>query len=105
MSKVKFVLDPAPTFKAPVDIPVHGGATVPVVFEFKHRTRDEIDEFFKSIAERPVEDSILEVAVGWELDDEFNAGNIRRLCQNYIGAPSAIANAYTDQILQRRLGN
>lgn len=43
MSKVKFVLDPAPTFKATVNIPVHGGETAPVVFEFKHRDREALE--------------------------------------------------------------
>lgn len=105
MSKVKFVLDPAPTFKATVDIPVHGGEPAPVGFVFKHRTRDELDEFFKSISQLSVEESVLECVVGWDLDDEFNAENVARLCQNYLGAPGAISQAYATELFQRRLGN
>lgn len=105
MSKVKFVLDPAPTFKATVNIPVHGGETAPVVFEFKHRDREALEVFTKGVGDRPVEESVLEVAVGWELDDPFDAESVKKLCKNYMGAPSAIADTYYREIYQRRLGN
>lgn len=105
MSKVKFVLDPAPTFKATVNIPVHGGTTAPVVFEFKHRDREALEQFTKSVGERPVEDTVMDVAVGWDLEDSFDADSIKKLCKNYMGAPSAIADAYYGEIYQRRLGN
>lgn len=105
MSKVKFVLDPAPTFKAVVDIPLHGGETAPVIFEFKHRTRDELEEFSKGVGERSVEDTVLDAAVGWELDDPFNKESVAKLCANYMGAPNAIATTYYRELYQRRLGN
>lgn len=100
-----FKLIPDPTFKAQVQIPVHGGQTVPVEFTFKHRTRDQLDEFFKGVGERSVEDSILDAAVGWSLDDEFTAENIKLLCENYMGAPAAIASTYTKELMQNRQGN
>lgn len=100
-----FKLIPDPTFKAQVQIPVHGGQTAPVEFTFKHRTREQLDEFFKSVGDRSVEESILDAAVSWSLDDEFTAENIKLLCDNYMGAASAIASAYTKELLQNRQGN
>ncbi|MFE1815631.1 phage tail assembly chaperone [Metapseudomonas otitidis] len=103
----KFVLDPAPTFKAHVDISQHGGGAVPVLFEFKHRTRDALDKFLeeaKSAEMSPV-DEVLAVAVGWELEDAFNAENIEKLLQNYQGAGIAVARTYIQEIRQVRLGN
>ncbi|WP_236233693.1 phage tail assembly chaperone [Pseudomonas tohonis] len=103
----KFVLDPAPTFKAPVEIPVHGGNATPVVFEFKHRSRDEMLKLSDRAngGELNELDSVLEVAVGWELDDPFNAESIEKLLQNYQGAGHAVIRKYLEEIRQARLGN
>lgn len=100
-----FKLIPEPTFKTQVQIPVRGGQSVPVEFIFKHRNREQLDEFFKGVGERPVEESIMDAVAGWSLDDEFTAENIRTLCDNYMGAASAIAAAYTKELLQNRQGN
>lgn len=107
MSKVKFVLDPAPTFKAKVDIPVHGSDTVPVEFEFKHRSRDAMDELLSRVSSGSLKDvdSLQEVIVGWELDDPFTAESIDKLVQNYQGAAQAIVRKYMSEITQARLGN
>lgn len=102
-----FVLDPAPTFKAPVDIQVHGGTVVPVVFEFRHRTRDELQKFLEqsSSGELSPCEEIMAMACGWELTAEFNAEAVEKLLQNYQGAIFAIARTYIQEIRQVRLGN
>lgn len=105
MSKVKFKLDPNPTFSAKVALPVHGGATVEVGFTFRHKTGDQLDEFLKTVADRSVVESMLEVVAGWELDDELNAENMERLVQNYQGASRAISAAYIEELTQARRGN
>lgn len=107
MSKVKFVLDPAPTFKAKVDIPVHGSDTVPVEFEFKHRSSDAMDELLTKVSEGAFNSvqSIQEIAVGWELDDPFTEESIQKLVQNYQGAASAVVRKYMAELRQVRLGN
>lgn len=101
----KFSLDPAPTFSASVEIPVHGRDPVAVQFEFKHRTRDAMGEFFDSVAARPAEESILEIVAGWELDDPLNLESVAKLLQNYQGAGTAIVKVYAEQLRQNRLGN
>ena len=45
----KFTLNPAPTFKAKVDIPVPGGKVEKVEFTFRHRTREEFQRWLEDI--------------------------------------------------------
>ncbi|MBX9754534.1 MAG: phage tail assembly chaperone [Pseudomonadaceae bacterium] len=101
----KFKLDPNPTFKAVVQIPVHGGESEPVVFEFKHRTRDQLDEFYKPKKERTIEEQLMDMIVGWDLDDEFNAENVAKLAQNFIGAATALVTVYVAELMQARTKN
>lgn len=101
----KFKLEAAPTFDAVVDIPVHGAEPAKVKFTFRHRTRDELDAFYKAAGERTVDESVLAVVAGWELDDELNAESVAKLTQNYMGAGPAITDAYIHAMLQARLGN
>lgn len=101
---VKFKLQPAPTFKAKVEIPVHGGPAVSVEFEFKHRTRDQMAELFKN-TKRSDADTLIEVLAGWELDDPFCEESIALLVQNYVGAAPAIVSCYVAELTQARKGN
>ncbi|ANA72987.1 hypothetical protein IPC367_27480 [Pseudomonas aeruginosa] len=105
MSKVKFSLDPKPTFIAPVPIPLHGGGSVEVKFTFKHMPKDDLDAFLKGVGELSDREAIMAVAAGWELDDAFNDENVQRLLQNYLGAGPAVVRVYMEQITQARLGN
>lgn len=100
-----FKLDPAPTFDAEVAIPVHGGKEVNVKFTFKHRNREQLDEFFKDVVGKTDVETVKDVATGWGLSDEFSDENIGKLCSNYLGAGFAIAQAYLSEIRQARLGN
>jgi hypothetical protein len=104
MAKLK--LQPDPTFKAKVAIQAAGEEGVdPVEFTFKHRTRDEVDEFLKASADLRDAGLIMEVAIGWELSDAFTAENINKLAQNYITAPRTIVNAYIDELVKAREKN
>lgn len=112
-----FKLKANPTFHEKVGIPVHGGDPVDVDFEFKHRTKPEFDAFRKELNEKTeaattdqeLRDAnvwyVLQVAVGWELEYQFNAESINELFDNYQGAPGAIAEQYTLSLMQVRLGN
>ena len=103
MAKLK--QNPEPTFKAKVGIPVPGSRTVEVQFTFKHRTRDETLEWIDQSKDDPAAKSIMECAVGWELEDEFNAENVERLCNNYSGAGNAVVFAYLDELRGARAKN
>ena len=102
---VKFKLVAAPTFKAKVSVPVHGGEAVPLEFEFKHRTRDEMAKWLEGSAGRSDVDSLLDVLAGWELDDPFGKESVELLVQNYCGAAPAIVARYVDELIQARRGN
>jgi len=102
----KFKLAVAPTFKAKVAIPVPGGESPEVEFEFKHRTVAQLDEWSKSLKKgRKNEEVVSEILVGWELDDEFSEENIALLCQNYAGAATALMIAYQQELIGARRGN
>lgn len=103
MTKLK--LNPSPTFESVVDIPLHGGGSVPVKFRFKHCTRAALKEFIETVKDRADIDNVLEMASGWDLVDEFNRENLSMLLENYSGAGREIFNKYVDEITQSRIKN
>lgn len=103
MAKIK--LNPDPTFSAKVAIPVHGSAPVDVCFTFKHRTKDDLAAWLETIKDKADVDVAMECVTAWEFDDAFNAANIGKLFQNYIGSPGAIIQAYMDELLAARIKN
>ncbi|CAN7521390.1 phage tail assembly chaperone [Acidovorax sp. LjRoot74] len=48
---------------------------------------------------------VLQIAKGWDLEDEFNAENLQDLEDRFGGALTAIVNAYDKAIYQGQLGN
>lgn len=116
-TKPKFTLAVAPTFNAPVQIPVAGGGTAEINFTFKHRTRDEFKEFMESLkpagvadGEEPVEgpkdsDVLLDIASGWDLVEPFDAASLEKLVQRYMGAAQAVINAYLAELTGARAKN
>lgn len=101
----KFSLTAAPTFKHKVEIPVPGARAVPVEFIFKHKTRDEFKEFIDGITGREDVDVILEIASGWDLDEDFDDTSIDALTQNYIGSARAVIEAYINNLTAAKAGN
>lgn len=98
-------LQPNPTFFAKVMVPVPGGKAEPVKFEFRHKTRDQLASWLKSEEERDDTAALLEIAVGWDLADPFNAENVGFLVQNYIGSAKAVVETYLEELTKARLGN
>lgn len=103
MAKLK--LQPEPTFKAKVAIPVAGADGVDVEFTFRHRTREELQKFISASGDREDVDTILEMASGWELSDAFTKDNLGLLVQNYIAAPRAVFDKYVDELVKARAKN
>lgn len=103
MAKLK--LNPEPTFKAKVGIPVPGSRPAEVLFTFKHRTRDEVIAWVEGSRDATDVESVLDVVVGWELEDEFNRENVERLCNNYPGSGLVIISAYLDELRGARVKN
>lgn len=98
-------LNPDPQFKASVDIPVAGGKPSPVEFVFKHRTVSQLDEFVRSREDVKDIDTVMDLAAGWNLTDEFNRENVETLLQNYGGAAMAIYNTYIEELVGARRKN
>jgi hypothetical protein len=105
MAKVKLSLNPSPTFSANVNIPVAGGAPVPVQFTFKHRTRDALREFLDKLKDRDDVDVVLDIASGWDLEDPFGKKSVEQMVQNYIGSAKAVIDTYLTELTAQRLGN
>lgn len=105
----KFKLQPAPTFTAPVEIPVPGEGLSKVVFTFRYRDRDAMKAFLNKVsdADKQMSDSELieEMCDGWELTDPFNRESIDMLVLNYIQATSAIFDKYLDEHTKARAKN
>ncbi len=105
----KLSLNPHPVFKAKVPIPVAGSEPAEVMFTFKYRTRSELREYSKAIAE--LADDANEVStfrdfvVGWDLDDAFTDENIARLLDVYPGASGAVSLVYLRESAGVRRGN
>jgi hypothetical protein len=111
----KLTLNPAPTFKKVVEIPTPNGVGE-VTFEFKHKDRVEMAEFLvqrqaraeasakkvdksnlvpvvKDAVERDA-DMVLDIAVGWDLDDEFSRESIVTLIRKFDQAALSIIETY-----------
>lgn len=110
----KITLNPAPTFKGVVSIPVPGEKPAEVEFVFKHRTRKQFDELMKK-TKADVEAGtdgagdtafVMSLVEGWNVDGEpFNAENVEKLLENYHAAGRAISERYTELLVLGRLGN
>ena len=112
----KLALKAPETFPGTVSIPVAGGKPVKVGFVFKHRTRAGLDTYLEELrAPRPEGDgaapiereveAVMKVAVGWEMDEPFDADNVRTFLDNYHKAAWAIGNAYINELMQANEGN
>lgn len=102
-AKIKLVANP--TFKAPVDIPVPGEAPAPVMFEFKHRTKADLEGFLKSAEDLTDEQAVAAIAIGWDMGEAFTEKNVATFLQNYLGAARAIVETYLRELSQAKLGN
>ena len=99
----KLTLAANPTFTATVNIPLAGGEAAEVVFTFKHRTRDALAEWVK--VEQKDVDAILDASTAWDLTDEFNAENVEKLCQNYMGTLTAFMKTYIGELTAQKQKN
>ena len=102
-------LQPNPTFRAKVGVPVSGQEKPEeIVCVFAHMTRDEFREFAApEVANaRTDADSLNRILRGWEgVDAEFSADALALLCQQYHGAAFAISSAFVAELTKARLGN
>ncbi len=101
----KFKLEVKPTFKSKIQMPLHGGDTAELEFEFKHRTRDQIAEWVKGLSKMSDPDIMEDILSGWSIDEPFNRQSIELLCQNFVGAPHVLYETYLLELRQAREKN
>lgn len=104
MAKLK--LKPNPTFPLKVEVHVPGHEPGEIIFTAKHRSKDDMEEFIKAVAEMKDDASlILAIASGWDLENEFNETNVRALAIDYIDAPRAVFDGYLRELSGNRRKN
>jgi len=101
----KLTLTASPTFKSMVKIPVPGAKAAPVEFKFNGMTKDKFKAWLETLSDKEDADAIMEIASGWDLDDPFNADNVGRLIDQYIGAAKVIFETYINELSAAKLGN
>lgn len=96
-----FVLQPAPTFEATVQIPVPGGESRPLVLIFKHKTREEATALLARQPQKGDTDGSVfdEIVAGWRnVEEPYSPENMTTLCQNFAQAAEAIIAAYFTEL-------
>ncbi len=121
---MKYELETNPTFKAEVGLYLPGKGTATIIFDFKARSRIELDEFQKQLLvdaqafrERHGGDlsmevqmkaevqQIMGVATGWNLPSEFNEQNLFTLVNKTPDAMQVIFQTYLRELTGGRAGN
>jgi len=105
-----FKLQPNPTFKAEVLIPVPGGKPGKITAIFKHKGKKELQSFFESLQtegdQRSDVDALGELLAGWEgVDDKFSEENLGILLDAYPGSAMAFFETFRKEALEARTKN
>lgn len=105
-----FILQPKPTFKAAIAIPIPGAKEATITFEFKHMGKKGLMEFFNSLGEgekaRADEDALGDLIVGWEgVDTKYSPDALGTLVDGYPGAALAILVGYRKALMEGRTKN
>jgi hypothetical protein len=126
MSKIKLGVTPK-SFKVVVTFAMLDGDKGTIEADFRYRTRDEfgvfIDQIVKDAGVQPsqVEDLgmtglmsrttdqngryLLEILVGWNLDEPLTIDRTRQLANELPAAAAALMEAYRTAVTEGRLGN
>jgi hypothetical protein len=92
---MKLKLQPDPTFRSKVSIPVPGDdKAAEVEFTFKFRTRDQLTGLMDLIKTQDRVAIVMEMAVAWDLADTFTPENVGLMDQRYIGALDRVVETY-----------
>lgn len=120
------------TFKKAITVTLPEGGTGVVTMNYLYRTRVQfgalVDEMINAAGVAPPKSEapedvafslrtametgveknaeyILRVADGWDIDEDFNATTVRRLCDELPGAALDIIETYRAAVTEGRLGN
>lgn len=105
----KLTLNPSPTFKHTVFIPIPGGDAEPVEFVFKGKSRKEYKTLMDGLADakdkRSEAEKFMAFVDGWDIAADFTAENVTKFLDAYIGADSLVFSKYTQELTKALLGN
>lgn len=116
MAKSLFKLNPNPTFKFNVEIPVAGQDDPGVItMTFRHvkigdhrKRLNELSEIMTTADTDPhdvMAGHLFELITAWALPDELNVENLNTLIQNYPQAYTSILQQYVDELMSVRRKN
>lgn len=102
-----FKIQPDATFPAKVKIGKPGGGQYELPVVFRHKTREQLQEFFEvnQRDKRPDVEAALDIIESWSADKELSADSLKALFSNFHDAARAIFVTYTDELSQARMGN
>lgn len=101
----KLTIKAAPTFTAKVGIPQAGAEPVEVAFVFKHKTKDELQEFMGSREGKTDCQSFLEIVDSWDFEGPMTPETVETMLQNYIGAGLAVYLGYIAELTKAKAKN
>lgn len=130
MAKIKLGARPK-TFRHTIKVKLPEGGEGSVEMVYKYKTRTEFGQFIddllaaaKTTAPSAADDDvtisiadalaltrdtnadyILQIADGWNLDEEFSRASVAQLCDELPGAAMAIIEQYRVAVSEGRLGN
>ncbi|ATN93795.1 tape measure chaperone [Citrobacter phage IME-JL8] len=104
MAKFKITLGALPDFALPVKFIMPNGDEAKITFKVKHRPSNEVQELYdrQDIKDH---DFIMELASGWDLEEEFNQENAEMLVRYYPGAALALTSTYLRALAGQRVKN
>lgn len=103
-----FKLNPNPTFKTTVHIPVPGEKAEPVAFTFRHKSRSQLDAMLKALAdgEMKFDDAVKEITVEWTYPGvDFSPEALDQCLDMFPGSGLAIFTAFREALLEARRKN
>ena len=105
MAKFKLTLGALPDFKLPVKFTMPNGEEAKIVFTVKHVKANEIQDLYAS--EKAISDveMITKLAVGWDLEEEFNEENVKELISYFPASALALTGTYLAALAGQRVKN
>lgn len=102
-----FKLQPKPTFSVPVFIPVPGQEKgEKVIVTYRHKTRDQLAEFYGALRDRETVDALDEIIEGWEgVDAPYSRENLDVMLNQYPASATAFFESFRIELQEGRRKN
>lgn len=103
-----FVLEPRPTFDAPVDIPAADGSTQTLTVTWRHAGRRQLTAWLDRLATLPPSEEAAHFAAamaGWDADAPLSVAAIDQLLNDYPPAGRLLMQAYVAALTEGRAKN